>query len=134
MTTPWDPIEALPGAAAGAAHVARARALAPVLEACAAEAEEQRRLPARLVDALHAAGRYRLLLPRALDGAEVDPLTFARVMEAVARVDASTAWCLCQASGCSMSAAYLAPAVAREIFGAPRAVLAWGPGPGARAV
>jgi alkylation response protein AidB-like acyl-CoA dehydrogenase len=134
MTAPWDPVETLPGAAAGAAHVARARALAPVLEACAPEAEEQRRLPARLVDALHAAGLYRLLLPRSLDGAEVGPLTFARVMEAVARVDASTAWCLCQASGCSMSAAYLAPAVAREIFGAPRAVLAWGPGPGARAV
>jgi alkylation response protein AidB-like acyl-CoA dehydrogenase len=33
-----------------------------------------------------------------------------------------------------MAAAYLAPAAAREIFGEPRAVLAWGPGPESRAV
>ena len=33
-----------------------------------------------------------------------------------------------------MIAAYLAPKVARGVFGDPRAVLAWGQGPGARAV
>jgi hypothetical protein len=33
-----------------------------------------------------------------------------------------------------MAAAYLAPAAAREIFGDPRAILAWGPGPAASAV
>ena len=41
-----------------------------------------------------------------------------------------TAWCLSQAGGCAMSAAYLDLPVAQEIFGNdPRAVLAWGPGP-----
>ena len=76
-----------------------------------------------------------MLLPRAQGGAEVDPVTFVRVIEEIAKADASTAWCLCQASGCSMSAAYLRPDVANEIFGRdPRAVLAWGPGPDARAV
>ncbi|MBM3561465.1 MAG: acyl-CoA dehydrogenase, partial [Alphaproteobacteria bacterium] len=49
---------------------------------------------------------------------------------AVAAADASVAWCLAQASGCSMAAAYLAPEVARRVFGDPRAVLAWGPGRG----
>jgi alkylation response protein AidB-like acyl-CoA dehydrogenase len=52
----------------------------------------------------------------------------------VAAADASTAWCLGQASGCSFAAAYLAPDTARAVFADPRAVLAWGPGPGASAV
>ena len=113
----------------------RARALAPLIEAAGDEIEAERRLPAAIVDALHDAGLYRMLLPATLGGAEIDPVTFVRVIETIAGADASTAWCLCQASGCSMSAAYLRPDVARRIFGDdPRAVLAWGPGPDARAV
>lgn len=69
-----------------------------------------------------------------LDGGEVDPVTFVQVIEEVARHDASAAWCLCQAAGCSMTAAYLPPAVARTIFGDRDAVLAWGPSLDARAV
>src|SRR5205807_2447619 len=48
-------------------------------------------------------------------------------MTEIAKADASTAWCLCQSVVCSMAAAYLAPEVAREVFGDPRAVLCWGP-------
>jgi alkylation response protein AidB-like acyl-CoA dehydrogenase len=84
--------------------------------------------------ALHDAGLFRLLLPRSLDGGEVDPVTFVRVIEEVARHDASAAWCLCQAAGCSMTAAYLPPAAARAMFGDREAVLAWGPSLDARAV
>ncbi len=119
----------------GDEYVDRARAIAPQVEAVADQIEQERRLPASLLAALHDAGLFRLLLPRSLNGAEVDPVSFVRVIEAIATADASTAWCLCQASGCSMSAAYLRPDVAMKIFGGdPRAVLAWGPGPGARAV
>jgi alkylation response protein AidB-like acyl-CoA dehydrogenase len=51
--------------------------------------------------------------------------------EVVAAADASTAWCLGQASGCSMAAAYMDPAIAREIWGRdPRAAVAWGMGNG----
>jgi len=116
-------------------YVARAIALAPQIEAGADEIERERRLAPPVLDALFQGGMFRLLLPRSLDGSEVDPATFAAVIEEIAKADASTAWCLCQASGCSMSAAYLPPHVADEVFGRdPRAVLAWGPGPGARAV
>ena len=106
----------------------------PLIEASAAEGERARRLPEPLVAALLDAGLYRLLLPRSLDGAELDPATFVRVLEQVSRADASTAWCLCQAAGCTMISGYVAPAVAREIFGDRRAVLAWGPSPDGRAV
>ncbi len=116
-------------------YVERACALAPEIEARADQIEQERRLPEPVLAALFEAGLFRLLLPRSLDGGEVDPVTFARVMEEVAKADASTAWCLCQAAGCSMSAAYLSHDVAMEIFGRDRrAVLAWGPGPGARAI
>jgi alkylation response protein AidB-like acyl-CoA dehydrogenase len=115
-------------------HLSRARSLAPLIEAQAPRIEDERRLPPALVAKLVDAGLFRMLLPRSLGGAEVDPGTFAAVIEEIAKADASTAWCLCQASGCSMSAAYLSPAAAQEVFGAPGAILAWGPGPEARAV
>jgi alkylation response protein AidB-like acyl-CoA dehydrogenase len=120
---------------AGREYVEVARRLAPRIEACADQIEQERRLAPAVLDALFEAGMFRLLLPRSLDGGEVDPATFAQVIEEVAKADASTAWCLCQASGCSMSAAYLPQDVAAEVFGKdPRAVLAWGPGLDARAV
>jgi indole-3-acetate monooxygenase len=117
------------------AIVARAEALRPIVEAASDEIEEKRRLPPALLDKLHEAQLFRLLMPRSANGIETDPVTFFHVIEAIAKADASTAWCLSQAGGCSMSAAYLAVPVAQEIFGNdPRAVLAWGPGPRVRAV
>lgn len=113
----------------------RVAALAPLLAASADEIERERRLPEPLLAALHEAAMFRLLLPRPLGGAEIDPPTFVRVIEEIAKIDASTAWCLCQNDGCSMVAAFLSPDAAREIFARdPKAVLAWGPGPNARAV
>jgi indole-3-acetate monooxygenase len=114
-------------ATGGVDYVERARRLGPLLQEAADEIEEQRQLPARVVEALIEGGFFRLLLPRSLDGAELRPLTYVRVLEEIARVDPSTAWSLGQNSGCSMSAPYLDPAVAREIFGPPHGILAWGP-------
>lgn len=115
-------------------YMERARALAPLLEASADQVETDRCLTPALLDGLHYAKLFRLLLPRFLDGGEVDPVTFVRVIEEIAKGEASAAWCLCQAGGCAMTAAYLLPDVARVVFGDRRAVLAWGPGPDARAI
>jgi indole-3-acetate monooxygenase len=116
-------------------YVQRAREFAPELAAAAAEIERRRELPEPVVAALVERDFFGLLLPRSLGGAELLPASFVPVIEEIAKADASTAWCLNQASGCSMTAAYLEPAAAREIFGGPRSILAWGPGPGkARAV
>jgi alkylation response protein AidB-like acyl-CoA dehydrogenase len=113
----------------------RARELAPTISACADEIERGRRLPDRLAAALHEAGMFRLLLPRSLGGTELEPAGFVQVTEALSGVDASTAWVVCQTNGCSMTAAYLRPDVARAIFGGdPVGVLAWGPPAGSRAV
>ena len=78
---------------------------------------------------------YRMLLPKSIDGAELELATFFEVIRALAEGDASAAWCVVQSSGCSFAAAYLDPAAAREIFGGARDVLAWGfpGGPNCRA-
>ncbi len=111
-------------------YIAAARDLAPAIAAQADEIERRRELPQALRDKLIAGGFFRLLLPRSLGGAELAPVTFVQVIEEIAKADASTAWCLNQTCGCSMTAAYLAPEAAREVFGPPHGILAWGPGPG----
>ena len=95
----------------------------------AREIDRRRELPEAIVAALVERGLYRLLLPRSLGGAELPP-AFVQVIEEIAKADASTAWCFNQTSGCSMTAAYLEPEAAREMFGGPDGILAWGPGPG----
>jgi alkylation response protein AidB-like acyl-CoA dehydrogenase len=122
------------GLAGDPAVIARATAVRPAVAAAANEIEEMRRLPPALLDQLHDARLFRLLLPHSSGGIETDPLTFFHVTETIAQADASTAWCLCQAGGCSMAAAYLDPPVAQEVFADPRAVLAWGPGSRVKAI
>ena len=99
----------------------------PELEAAAEEIERRRELPEPIVEALVERGLFRLLLPRSLGGAELPPAAYVQVIEEVAKHDASTAWCLGQANGCTMTAALLDPEVAREIFGGRRGIVAWGP-------
>jgi alkylation response protein AidB-like acyl-CoA dehydrogenase len=111
-------------------YIQRARDLAPLIAASAETIEHRRELPEGLRTALIERGLFRLLLPRWLGGAELLPATFVQVIEEIAKADASAAWCLNQTAGCSMTAAYLEPEAAREIFGGPRGILAWGPGPG----
>jgi alkylation response protein AidB-like acyl-CoA dehydrogenase len=109
--------------------LARVAALAPVIEAAASEAEKARRLPEDLIDALHDAGLFRLLLPREFGGAEVSLPIFFRITEALARHDGSTSWVVAQLNGCAMLAAFLDPAVADAIWGRdPRGILSWGAG------
>jgi alkylation response protein AidB-like acyl-CoA dehydrogenase len=117
------------------AVISHAEAVRPAVAGASDEIETTRRLPPELLDTLHRARLFRLLLPRSSNGIETDPVTFFHVTEAIAQADASTAWCLGQAGGCAMSAAYLDLPVAQAIFGDdPKAVLAWGPGPKARAI
>ena len=106
--------------------IARARALTPLLAAAAPRIEADKQLPPDVVDALHEAQLFRMLLPRSLGGAELALDEFFQVILAIAEGDASAAWCVSQSSGCAMAAAYLEPAAACEIFGDARAVLAWG--------
>jgi indole-3-acetate monooxygenase len=115
---------------AGGEYLQRACDFAPELAAAAPEIDRQRELPEKVVAAMVERGFFRMLLPRSLGGAELLPAPYVAVVEEIAKADASAAWCLNQGAGCSMTAAYLDAEAAREIFGGPRGILAWGPGPG----
>src|SRR4030095_4172288 len=67
--------------------------------------------------ALAEAGLFRLYTPRTLGGFEVDPLTFYRVVEALARIDGSTAWCVWIANSVPIFASSLTDQAAEEVFG-----------------
>ena len=112
----------------------RARSITPLLRERAAEIEAQRELTSDVLDALHDRELFRLSLPARTGGYELPIPVLAAVTEVIAAADASTAWCLGQAFGCAMSAAFLDEAPAREVFGPPDAVLAWGAGAQGRAV
>ena len=106
--------------------IERAKALAPLISSEADEIERTRRLTQPVVSALIENGLYRSLLPQSVGGAEAPPQIFMQMLEEIAKVDASTAWCLGQCSVCAMTAAYLDLDAAHEIFDAPDSVLAWG--------
>lgn len=106
--------------------VARARLLTPLLDAAAPRIDAAKRLPPDVLDVLFDARMFRMLLPRSQGGAELDLPTFFQVIGAIAEGDASAAWSVAQSNGCAMSAAYMAPDAAREVFADPRAVLSWG--------
>ena len=106
--------------------IERARALQPLIAREADEIERTRRLTEPVVSALIENGLYRVLLPQSLGGTEAPPEIFMQVLEEIAKADASTAWCLGQCSVCAMTAAYLDPDAAHEIFNAPPGILAWG--------
>jgi alkylation response protein AidB-like acyl-CoA dehydrogenase len=106
--------------------IARARAVAPLIAREADAIERGRRLTPPVVTALIESGLYRSLLPNSAGGAEAPIEIFMQVLEEVAKADASTAWCLGQCSVCAMTAAYLDPDAAHQIFGEPDGILAWG--------
>ena len=108
--------------------------MTPLLRERAAAIEAGRELTADVLDALHERELFRLSLPARVGGYELPVPLLAEVTEIIAGADASTAWCLGQAFGCAMSAAFLDEDAAREVFGPADAVLAWGAGPQGRAV
>jgi alkylation response protein AidB-like acyl-CoA dehydrogenase len=102
------------------------RALAPRIAEHAEEGERTRKLPLSLVDAIAKAGLFRLLIPRALGGEEVDAMTFVEVIEAISRVDGATGWCV-MIGGCyGVFGGYLPAQAAREIYGSDERVISGG--------
>jgi alkylation response protein AidB-like acyl-CoA dehydrogenase len=108
-------------------YIERAKELKPMLREASDECEKHREVPEHIVEAMVERGIFKMLLPKSIGGGELDPLTYTAVLEILAAGDGSPAWCLGQNSGCSMTAPYLDHGIAREIFGGPRGILAWGP-------
>jgi indole-3-acetate monooxygenase len=72
--------------------VQAAAALQPKLRDYHDEIEREQRLPKGLVEQLRAAGFYKMVIPRAMGGLQVDPLTYLRVVELLAEGAGSVGW------------------------------------------
>jgi len=114
-------------AADEAGPLERIERIADVIAGAGDRNEKLRRLAPEVVDALHAQRIFRLLLPRAFGGDELDLVTWFNAMEALGKLDGSTAWCVGQINGCAATAYAVDAAVARKIWGEPRGALSWGP-------
>src|SRR3981081_4240215 len=86
--------------------ISRAEAVRTAVGAASNEIERTRRLPPALLDKLHEAGLFRLLLPRSLNGIETGPVTFFHVIETIARADTTTPGGRHRAAASSLWAAY----------------------------
>lgn len=125
----------MPASARGAdGPLERIARIAELIETAGARNEAAGRLVPEVVDSLHEQKLFRMMLPRAYGGEEIDLVTWFRVLEALGKLDASTAWCVGQINGCATTASGVSPAVARTIWGDPRAAVSWGPPIKARAV
>ena len=86
-----DPLSATRGAF-DESIVAAARDVGAVIAKHVETTERNRRLAPPAIDALRAAGLFRLFTPRALGGLEIDPVTFAHVVEEVSTFDSAAGW------------------------------------------
>jgi alkylation response protein AidB-like acyl-CoA dehydrogenase len=106
-----------------------------MIRASADQIEADRELPKPLFEALADAGLFKLALPRAVGGAEIDLPTYVQVLEEIGKADASTAWVVNQCAIFATYAARMPRDIARAIWiDTPRCVVANTPLPTARAV
>ena len=97
--------------------VQAAAALRPVIRGYREEIEREQRLPKALVEQFHAAGFYRLVIPRELGGLQVDPLTYLRVVELLAEGAGSVGWNLANNSIGQLVTLGLPDEGVREMYG-----------------
>jgi len=105
-------------------YLEAAQALAPLIGAHAESIESERRLPEPVIRALTEAGVFRLFAPRALGGAEADPVTVCRVVEELAKADGATGWCAMVGATFSLLGGLLPEQAAREIYVDPSVAVA----------
>ncbi len=106
-----------------------------MIRSYADEIEDTRELPLPLFEALADAGLFHLVLPRSLGCPELDLPSYVRVIEEIAKADASTAWVMNQGSIFATYAARIPHKIARAIWiDTPRGVVANTPAATAEAV
>ncbi|MGH2588141.1 MAG: acyl-CoA dehydrogenase family protein [Dehalococcoidia bacterium] len=103
----------------------RVRELAPIVAQYRDQGEQQRSLPQAVFQAMREAQLFRMWVPRALGGAEVDIETMVQTVEELSRLDGSAGWNVMIAANTSILWAYLPHKAAAEmIAGDPDTVLA----------
>jgi indole-3-acetate monooxygenase len=78
--------------------------------------QEMRRISPDVLNALREAGFLRLFLPKSLGGLEADPLTVARLAEAVARHNTTAGWAMMVANTATWWCSRLSDEGVKEVF------------------
>ena len=91
-------------------------ALTPIIQEYREEIERGRRLPLPLVEVLKQARVFRMTMPRAWGGAELDPLSQLHIVEALSAADASVGWCVMIGCDSGYLSGFLDQQVAREMY------------------
>jgi len=95
-----------------------ARSVTALIEAEAEAAELAGTMTAPVVDALHEAGLFALMVPRELGGTEADIATCLEVFELLAWADGSTGWShMANATAAAMAAVFTGEEAVAKIFG-----------------
>ena len=97
----------------------KAQKLAPIIREHADRAEREAQMPREVIDALHDAGLFRILLPRKMGGGELTIPDSLRLCEEVARIDGSAGWNLAICSGSPLFGYNLSRAAFEKIYGDP---------------
>jgi alkylation response protein AidB-like acyl-CoA dehydrogenase len=90
--------------------------IASVLRENAPLADRECRLPDASVQAMREVGLYRMWVPRALGGFEIDPLSAFDLVEEIARIDAAAAWNLFMSVTPGLLGMWLPEEGAREVY------------------
>jgi len=115
--------------------LAEVASVEPILAEHARSSEALGRLDSESIEALRKTRLLRLAAPRDLGGLEVDPVTQLEVIEALARIDGSAAWCAGILAGTTaIAGGYLPAASSRKLFAAGVPTMAGQVGPSGRAV
>lgn len=93
-----------------------AQSMGEQLVSRSSEIELTKNLPSDIVNALAAAGFFKMLVPEEFGGIECDAQTYVKVIEQLAKGDASVAWCTFIYCASSLLSAYLPSDVACELF------------------
>jgi alkylation response protein AidB-like acyl-CoA dehydrogenase len=96
--------------------IAAAKALAPTLRERATEIEQNRRLPADVVELIRSTGAFRMGFSRAWGGPELTSIEQTEVVEALAYGDSSAGWAAMIGMDSGLYASFLDETVAKEMF------------------
>jgi alkylation response protein AidB-like acyl-CoA dehydrogenase len=80
------------------------------------DAEQARQQSKPVVDALRSAGVFRMAMPHAWGGPELDVCSQLTIVERIARADASAAWCTTIGSESGFFASYIREDAARKLY------------------
>jgi len=96
--------------------LAEAHRIAPLLRAQGVQVEAARRLTTPVVEALRSTGVFRMAMPRAWGGPEVDLLAQVKILEVLSAADASAGWCAMIGADSGFYGAALSDADGRELY------------------